>query len=169
MTTPTHLPFSSTTLADRLPLRLRLEPRLGEGALDGSWWPQSRDPSVELADLVDNFPAQLGQVQRVVFSRPDWDAVPRRVRVARGQIKVGSYPRDDMSQVWLSMSTHTMIRLSVVTFDGPSQSPTVPGPTAPSQAAANEHPDEQLEADPYWNDEGEHWWAPHSVAPSERT
>lgn len=168
MTTPPQLPSSTTTLADRLPLRLRLKPRLGDGALDGSWWPQSRDLSLELPDLVDNFPADWGQVQRVVFSRPDWDAAPHRVRVARGLIKVGSYPRDDMHQVWLSMSTHTMIRLSVATFDGPSPWP-APGLTVASRlASAHDNHHAQPEVDSYWNDEGESWWAPNPVAPSER-
>jgi hypothetical protein len=73
MMTPTHPHTSSTTLVERLPLRLRLQP------------------------------IELGQVQRAVFSRPDWDTAPHRVRVSRGLIKVGSYPRDDTHQVWLSM------------------------------------------------------------------
>jgi uncharacterized protein DUF5994 len=124
MTTPTHpspspQPALSLT-SGRLPLRLELQQTMGEGALDGTWWPQSRDPNVELADLIDNFPAPLGQVHRVVYSRPDWDTAPRRVRADRGLIKVGSYPREDNHQVWLWMSTRTMIRLSVTTPEEPS-------------------------------------------------
>jgi hypothetical protein len=95
MTTPTQLLPSALASADRPPLRLQLNQPMGDGALDGSWWPQSRDLSLELADLVDKFPAALGEVHRVVFSRPDRDTAPHRVRVARGLIKVGSYPRED--------------------------------------------------------------------------
>ena len=114
MTTPTHVtPSSPAPADDRLPLRLRLDPAMGDGALDGVWWPQSRDLSVELPDLVDNFPIALGEVHRVVFSRPDWDTAPHRVRVARGLLKVGSYPHEDNHQVWLWMSTRSLIRLSV--------------------------------------------------------
>lgn len=115
MTTPTSHPKPSppTAAAGRLPLRLRLTHEVGKGALDGAWWPQTRDLPLELADLVDNFPIELGEVHRVVFSRPDWDTAPHRVRVARGLVKVGSYPREDNHQVWLSMSTRTMIRLAV--------------------------------------------------------
>jgi len=142
MTTPTDL----TTPDRRTPLRLRLAPTMGHGALDGSWWPQSRDLPVELADLVDNFPSDYGEVRRVVFSRPDWDTAPHRVRVGRGLLKVGSFPRDDTHQVWLSMSTHTMIRLSVTAPDG-----------------TDDH--EEIST---WNDEGGSWWDPHPVAPSER-
>jgi hypothetical protein len=72
VTTPTHLlPIPPTSAADRVPLRLQLDQPTGGGALDGSWWPQSRDLSLELADLVDNFPSALGEVHRVVISRPD--------------------------------------------------------------------------------------------------
>lgn len=168
MTTPTHLTSSPTTRVARLPLRLRLQPVLSEGALDGSWWPQSRDLSLELADLVDNFPVELGQVQRVVFSRPDWDAAPHRVRVARGLIKVGSYPHDDTHQVWLSMSTHTMIRLSVATPAGSSRPPAPTGVAAPGRpAVGDESVSDELDANSHWNDDGGSWWDPHPVAPSE--
>jgi len=114
MTTPTHpLASAPAAAADRVPLRLQLNQAMGDGALDGSWWPQSRDLSVELADLVDNLPVELGEIHRVVFSRPDWDTAPHRVRVARGLLKVGSYPHDDNHQVWLRTSTRRIMRLSV--------------------------------------------------------
>ena len=54
-----------------------------------------------------------GQVTRAVFSRPDWDTAPHRVRVSRGLIKVGSYPHDDTHQIWLTMSSRRTIGLSV--------------------------------------------------------
>ena len=110
-TEPTH-PLSPVENS-RSPLHLRLHAELGAGKLDGAWWPQSRDLPLELADLVDHFPSELGVVYRVVFSRSDWDTSPRRVRVARGPIKVGSYPTDDTSRVWLFMSTpphHPLVR-----------------------------------------------------------
>ena len=167
--TPTQLPPSPTTSVGRLPLRLRLRRRLGDGALDGSWWPRSRDLSLELADLVQNFPIELGQVRRVVFSRADWDTAPHRVRVARGLIKVGSYPRDDTHQVWLSMSTHTMIRLAVMDSEGSEQPPPLTRLAAPARPAAADVGDEQrLGDDSHWHDDGGSWWDPHPVAPSER-
>lgn len=132
---------------------------MGVGALDGGWWPQSRDLSVELPDLVDNFPVALGRVQRVVFSRPDWDTAPHRVRAARGLVKVGSYPHDDTQQVWLSMSTHTIIRLSVTPAEGPAEPPTPAGDGGQGR---------NLDAGSQWNDDGGSWWDPHPVPPSER-
>ncbi|MDX6299446.1 MAG: hypothetical protein QOF53_660 [Nocardioidaceae bacterium] len=151
MTTATH-PLSSSLapVADRVPLRLQLHGKMGEGAVDGSWWPQSRDLSLELADLVDNLPVELGEIHRAVFSRPDWDTAPHRVRVARGLLKVGSYPREDNHQVWLRTSTGRVVRLSV---------------TAPEAHVEGD----EGEAESYWKDDGGSWWHPHEVAPSERT
>ena len=75
----TSIPESPTATApanERVGLRLRLLDPTAPGAVDGSWWPQSRDLAVELPDLVDHFPKERGQVHRVVFSRPDWDTGP---------------------------------------------------------------------------------------------
>ena len=124
MTTPTHVPSPPVTPA-RGDLRLRMEPHLGRGALDGSWWPRSRDLDLEVADLLDHFPPELGRVRRVVFSPTDWDTAPRRVKVARGWVKVGSYPRDDTHQVWLAMFTGQVIRLGVTSFDDVAPDPPV--------------------------------------------
>jgi hypothetical protein len=169
MTTPTELPSASpTTLVQRLPLRLHLEPKIGTGALDGSWGPQSRDLPLELADLVDNFPAALGQVQRVVFSRPDWDTAPRRVRVARGLIKVGSYPHDDTHQVWLSMSPHTMIRLSVTTPEGSSPPRPVPLANRTRPTAADDTLRDDRDANSHWNDDGGSWSSSPPIPSPER-
>ena len=114
MTTSILQPSTRPALAnEREALRLDLSATAARGAVDGSWWPQSRDLTIEIPDLVDHFPKERGQVHRVVFSRPDWDTAPHHMQVGRGQIKVGSYPHDDTHQVWLSMSTQELIRLSV--------------------------------------------------------
>lgn len=164
MTTPTELsPSMPTPSRDRVPLRLQLAGTFGHGEADGAWWPQSRDLARELSDLVDNFPPEHGRVHRVVFSRPDWDTAPHRVRVARGIIKVGSYPGADTRQVWLSMSSHVLIRLSVTAHDGSAVQEVPAGATPPVAAV-------ESESDPeYWTDDGGSWWHPHPVAPSHRT
>jgi len=95
-------------------LRLRLATQPGQDRLDGGWWPQSRDLSVELADLVDNFPTGSGRIQRAVVSPPDWDPSPRRIPVARGFVKVGSFPRDDTNVILLKMSDYRILRILVV-------------------------------------------------------
>lgn len=181
MTTSIPQPRTPTTQTkQRVALRLQLSDPTVRSAVDGSWWPQSRDLAIELADLVDHFPKQLGQVHRVVFSRPDWDTAPHRVRVARGLVKVGSYPRDDSHQVWLSMSTGQLIRLSVQAPEpGPAPTATnvhtvVPEPPPRTEAGhepkLQSEPESDLAAEEeHWTDEGGSWWEPHRVPPSHRS
>jgi hypothetical protein len=106
---------SPTTISTREPLRLRVSDRPGLDTLDGGWWPQSRDLAVELADLVDNFPSSLGQVQHAVYSPPDWDSAPlRRIPVRDGYVQLDAVPQDDTHIVLLRTSQRTTLRLLVV-------------------------------------------------------
>ena len=160
-------PYTQSTR--RVALRLHLSDPPERGAVDGTWWPQSRDLTVELPDLVDHFPQGRGVVQRVVFSRPDWDNELRRVRVAHGQVKVGSYPHNDNHQVWLSMSTHELIRLSVHAHQplaAPSNHVAPKTTEAPPRIVITEEPDG--EAAEHWTDDGGSWWDSHRGAPSHR-
>jgi hypothetical protein len=162
----TLLPQSASSpppINQRLPLRLELSEPSARAAVDGSWWPQSRDLTVELPDLVDHFPKERGRVDRVVFSRPDWDTAPHRVRVARGVLHVGSYPHDDTHQVWLSMSSRKLIRLSVHASHEATPDVTTPPQPPRSSATADE-----LDHEDHWSDDGGSWPAPHPVAPSHR-
>jgi hypothetical protein len=162
MTSPTD-PLPSAPAIDRVPLRLRLNEAIGVGAFDGCWWPQSRDLSLELADLVDNFPVALGEIRRVLVSRADWDTAPHRVRVARGLLKVGSSPGDANHQVWLRTSRRRVMRLSVMAPEDSVRPRSAP-------RAIGGHDDEDGEqGGSYWTDDGESWWHPHAVAPSERS
>lgn len=98
----------------RVPLRLRMTQLAGKDHLDGGWWPQSRDLAVELADLVDHFDPQYGRVVRALFSPPDWDPAPRRIPVARGYVKVGSFPKDDTHLIKLTTTDRIVLDVLVV-------------------------------------------------------
>jgi Family of unknown function (DUF5994) len=112
----------STTPAAREPLRIRLDNGFTSGPLDGAWWPQSRDLQTEAADLVDHFPDLLGGIDRLLFSRPDWDAVRgapslRQIHAAVGPVKVGSFPSDDTHVMIVKMRSGQRLRLLVVPSD----------------------------------------------------
>jgi hypothetical protein len=98
----------------RVPLRLRMSPRAGRDRLDGGWWPRSHDLSVELPDLVDHCPPASGRIVRALYSPPDWDTPARRVAVAGGHVKVGSFPRDDTHLSRLKTSDRTVLYVLVV-------------------------------------------------------
>ena len=97
------------------PVRLRMSSAIGRGALDGAWWPYSRDLAAEAVDLVDHSPLSLDEIFRVVYSTPDWEPPSRRVKAAKVFLSLGSFPRDDTHQVLLmSMSSSRVLRLLVV-------------------------------------------------------
>ena len=105
------------TLPTRSPLRLLMADPTGRTRLDGGWWPQSRDLTVELADLVDHFPPEVGRVSRALVSPPDWDEPPDRVPVASGHVVVKAFPHDDRHVVDLTLTDHRLLRLLVVPAD----------------------------------------------------
>ncbi len=118
-TSPTS-PVSTTPA--RPPLRLELHPDSSHH-LHGAWWPRSRDLPAEAADLVDHFPASAGRINRLLFSRPDWDNATvdgqgvRRIQARRGPVKVGSFPSDDTQLMVLTMASGERLRLVVVPSD----------------------------------------------------
>jgi hypothetical protein len=155
-------PGSSTL---RHPLRLQLFEPPRRAALDGGWWPQSRDIDIELADLVDRFPAAVGRVDRALYSRPDWDTQPRNVRVARGTLKTGSFPRDDTHLMVLSMSTRARLNLLVVPPDHPmgQQARAIAADPGNRLSAAEILASVSAKGDAddgenIWTDDGGNWW-----------
>jgi hypothetical protein len=103
-------PIAST----RVPLRLRLSDPDRPHPLDGGWWPQSRRLSVEMAELVDNFPSERARIVRALYSPPDWPEAPRRVPTARGYIEVGFSKGDDSHVMVLTTSDRTKLCLLVI-------------------------------------------------------
>lgn len=120
MATSSKSPRAITT--ERVALRVRLGNGHRSGPVDGAWWPQSRDLQSEAADLVDNFPTSVGRIGRLLFSRPDWDAVAgaastRRIMAKRGAVKVGSFPRDDTHLMIMKMGSGERLKLLVIPSD----------------------------------------------------
>lgn len=161
----------------RDPLRLRMADRPGRNRVDGGWWPQGRDLAVELADLVDHFPARFGRIVRALVSPPDWDSTPRIVPVTGRYVKVGAFPRDDTHLILLKTSDRRTLYVLVV----PPGFTDTQGDEAllASATAGNDHSaveilqevTEQPEIYPidYWSDDGGSWWEAQGDGPSFRT
>ncbi len=112
---------SAHTSAGRVPLRMQMSESPGvAGRISGAWWPQSRNRQVEAADLVDHVPDQVGHIDRLLFSRPDWDNPVvdgrgvRRIQARRGPVKVGSFPRDDTHLMIVLLSSGRRVSLKVI-------------------------------------------------------
>lgn len=93
-------PWPPASAADR-PLRLHLTSSVGDGVLDGAWWPHSRDLAKESVELVDHFPASFDRICRVVYTGTDWEKAPRRVRAADVFVNLASFPDDKSHRVLL--------------------------------------------------------------------
>lgn len=178
MTTPTPSPPPSAETSGRPPLRLRLVDPPGEGHLDGGWWPRSRDLALEVADLVDHFPAHLGRITRVLYSPPDWDGVVHHVRVAGRQVETGALSADDTDPVDthhadLQTTDLTTLRLLVVppSFDDADGEEALLAASTPG----NEHSAADLLAtitdadrvDPsgHWREDGSAGWGYETATP----
>lgn len=103
----------------RVPLRILLDNGFPSGPLDGAWWPQSRDLQVECADLVDHLPGLVGLPSRLLFSRPDWDAVAegaseRMISASHGTVAVGAFPTDDTHLLIVVTSSGERLHLLVI-------------------------------------------------------
>jgi len=166
---------NSIPRSHRQPLRLRMAEQLGKQPLDGGWWPQSRDLTAELGDLVDHFPPELGRIVRVIFSPPDWDDAPRRVPTARGYVKVGFDPSDDTHVIVLMTSDRQELCLLVVPPDMSRAkgdeallASVTPGfATSPRKLLTTVRERPSVDVGEQWHDEGEAWWG-SDTAPSYR-
>jgi hypothetical protein len=55
------------------------------GAVDGGWWPRSRNAPTELPGLIAALDVLPGvRVQRVAVHRDEWDEIPRRLTADNG-------------------------------------------------------------------------------------
>ena len=120
MSTSPTIPPTTSTAAPRPSIRLELTHDDTTSYLHGMWWPRSRDLHIEAADLVDHFPQAVGRINRLLFSRPDWDNPTtdgrgvRRIQARRGSVKVGSFPSDDTHLMVLTMASGQRLRLVVL-------------------------------------------------------
>jgi hypothetical protein len=113
-------------------LRLQLEPtRAGTGALDGGWWPRSRDPDAELPGLIASLESSLGPITRVALNLDAWDTAPRRVAVDGRRVRVGWFRQMDAHTIGVTRAAQDRVVLLVV----PPQATTAAAGIAMAMAA----------------------------------
>jgi Family of unknown function (DUF5994) len=113
-------------------LRLQLDPTMtGTGAVDGGWWPRSRDPDTELPGLIAGLDSSLGPITRVALNLDAWDSAPRRVAVDGRRVRVGWFSHMDAHTVGVTRASQDRMVLLVV----PPQATTAAAGIAMAMAA----------------------------------
>ncbi|WP_431679461.1 DUF5994 family protein [Kitasatospora sp. KL5] len=93
---PGRLPDRFRQAAKPGTVLLRLETTQSrEGALDGAWWPRSRDVGAELPGLITALTEHLGPVVTVGLDADAWDDVPPRLVVGGRSVHIDRYPVGD--------------------------------------------------------------------------
>ena len=117
MTAVTSTPATAASTRPSAPpgLRLQLDPTMaGTGAVDGGWWPRSRDPDAELPGLIAGLDASLGPITRVALNLDAWDSAPRRVAVDGRRVRVGWFRQMDAHTIGLTRAAQDRVVLLVV-------------------------------------------------------
>jgi hypothetical protein len=113
-------------------LRLQLDPTMaGTGAVDGGWWPRSRDPDAELPGLIAGLESSLGPITRVSLNLDAWDTAPRRVAVDGRRVRVGWFHQMDAHTIGVTRASQGRVALLVV----PPQATTAAAEIAMAMAA----------------------------------
>ena len=83
------------------PPRLMLSASIGRGALDGAWWPHSRDLRTEALGLANHFPPSLGRILRLIYATADWTGGPGRLKADNVFVTLAAFPDRDAHRVLL--------------------------------------------------------------------
>jgi hypothetical protein len=84
-----------------------------QGALDGAWWPRSRDVARELPGLVTALTEYLGPITRVGLDSDAWEELPTRMTIDGRVVHIDSFPVGD-DTVLITRSSRDLFSLVVV-------------------------------------------------------
>jgi hypothetical protein len=95
--------------------RLQLDPTMaGTGAVDGGWWPRSRDPDAELPGLIAGLDSSLGPITRLALNLDAWDSAPRRVAVNGRRVHVGWFRHMNAHTIGVTRAFQDRVALLVI-------------------------------------------------------
>jgi hypothetical protein len=136
-------------------LRLQLDPAMaGTGAVDGGWWPRSRDPDAELPGLIAGLESSLGPITRVALNLDAWDTAPRRVAVDGRRVRVGWFRQMDAHTIGVTRALQGRVALLVVPPEATTARPRLrwrwppTRPTAPARPTSWQPPGSAARAPP---------------------
>ena len=109
-----------TWVSTEAPVAARLELRhhgpVGV-VLDGAWWPRSREPIVELTNLVTALAARHMSVRHVMLTAGAWDSHPHRIQIDGRVVRLGWFATLDASLLIADTDSDRRVDLLIVPFD----------------------------------------------------
>ncbi len=130
---------------DRPPApRVSFDPALSRrGAVDGGWWPHSRNAPAELPGLIAALDSRPGvQAQRLSVHRDDWDEIPHRLTTDQGhRIRVNWFttiPRHTISVTTVGNGTIEVLVVPPGTAEGTAVTAMNMAVTGPGGAQAGD-------------------------------
>jgi Family of unknown function (DUF5994) len=117
-TNPAHVDARSSAIRHCV-ARLSLTPSTSDrGAVDGAWWPRSKDAAIELGALIEEFGAQRTPVRGIALTRVGWDSAPRRIQLASGRkVAVDWLRTGDVRRIRISDINYQRIDLLLIPVD----------------------------------------------------
>lgn len=94
--------------------RFALAPVLGLGAVDGAWWPRSRDAATELAPLLAALAPRIGWPTRVSLNLTAWRAGSRQVCFGGHRARLSWYGHMGPATVSIGTPHQPQVRLLVI-------------------------------------------------------
>jgi hypothetical protein len=122
--------------------RVSFDPALNRrGAVDGGWWPRSRNALTELPGLIAALDSQPGiRVQRLSVHRDDWDEIPHRLTADAGHVIGVDWftiiPRHTVSVTAAGKGTIELLVVPPGTAEGTAQTAMNMAATGPGGAQA---------------------------------
>jgi hypothetical protein len=124
-----------------------------QGVVDGSWWPRTRDPAVELPALIAAVADRLGMVDRIALNADAWDTRPQRITTVDQQMVRLDWPDasdahtirvtgDDSSHLDLLVippDTATNLALTCLAITAGHNKPVAPRPAPRSHSGPSRH------------------------------
>jgi hypothetical protein len=132
----------SAILAGPPASRVSFAPALSRrGAVDGGWWPHSRNAPAELPGLVAALDSRPGvRVLRLSLHRDDWDEIPHRLTTDKGHlVRVDWFtiiPRHTISVTTAGQGTIDLLVVPPGTADGTARTAMNMAATGPGAAQA---------------------------------
>jgi hypothetical protein len=134
----------SAILAGPPSSRVSFDPALNRhGAVDGGWWPHSRNAPAELPGLIAALDSRPGvRVQRLSVHRDDWEDIPHRLTTDTGHvIRVDWFttiPRHTVSVTTVGKEPIALLVVPPGTADGAARTALNMAATGPPAAQAGD-------------------------------